>query len=103
MFTTEYLGFLLLGYHCSLSPNFCQSVRKRKEEDKQTFQGKCFITAQVEYEEYTEDELRPFLDRELEKKVLPPICQGKKYILDNLNTLYFLTLNQEEVMRKLQS
>lgn len=70
---------------------------------KQTFQGKCFMTDQVEYEEYMEDELRPFFDREFEEKVLPPIIQGKKYIWDNLNTLYFLTLNQEEVKRKLQS
>lgn len=70
---------------------------------KQTFRGKCFMTAQIEYEEYTEDELRPFFDKEFEEKVLPPIYQGKKYILDNLKKLYFLYLNQEEVMRKLQS
>lgn len=70
---------------------------------KQTFQGKQFMTAQVEYEEYTEDELRPFFDKEFEEKILPPINRGKKYILDNLNTLYFLTLKQEEVMRKLQA
>ena len=70
---------------------------------KQTFQGKRFLTAQIEYEEYVEDELRPFFDKEFEEKVLPPINQGKKYILDNLKKLYFLTLNQEEVMRKLQS
>ncbi len=70
---------------------------------KQTFQGEQFMTAQIEYEEYTEDELRPFFDKEFEEKILPPINQGKKHILDNLNTLYFLTLNQEEVKRKLQS
>lgn len=69
---------------------------------KQTFQGKQFMTAQIEYEEYTEDELRPFFDKEFEEKILPPINLGKKYIFDNLNTLYFLTLNQEEVKRKLQ-
>ena len=68
---------------------------------KQTFQGKQFLTAQVEYEEYSEDELRPFFEREFKEKILPPINQGKKYILDNLNSLYFLTLNQGEVMRKL--
>lgn len=70
---------------------------------KQTFQGKQFLTAQVEYEEYAEDELRPFFEKEFEEKILPPIYQGKKYILDNLNSLYFLTLNQGEVMRKLQA
>ena len=70
---------------------------------RQTFQGKPFMTAQVEYEEYTEDGLRPFFDKEFEEKILPPIKLGKKHIRDNLNTLYFLTLNQEEVKRKLQS
>lgn len=70
---------------------------------KQAFQGKQFMTAQIEYEEYTEDELRYFFELEFEEKILPPIIQGKKYILLNLNTLYFLTLNQSEVMRKLKS
>lgn len=68
----------------------------------QTYQGKRFLTSQIEYGEYTEDELRSFFDKEFEEKILPPIYLGKKYILDNLNTLYFLTLNQEEVKRKLQ-
>ena len=70
---------------------------------KQSFQGKQFMTPQIEYEEYTEDELRYFFELEFEEKILPPIIQGKKYILLNLNTLYFLTLNQSEVMRKLKS
>ena len=68
-----------------------------------TIQGKHFITAQIEYEEYTEEELRPYFDKAFEEKILPPIHQGKKYILDNLGKLYSLTLNKEEVMRKLQS
>lgn len=68
----------------------------------QTYQGKHFMTAQVEYEEYSADELRPFFAKEFEEKILPPIFQGKKYILENINKLYFLTLNQDEVMRKLQ-
>ena len=70
---------------------------------KQTIQGERFMTDQVEYEEYTEDELRPYFDREFEERILPPIKQGKKFILENLNQSYSLTLNQEEVMRKLQS
>lgn len=70
---------------------------------KQTFQGKQFMTAQVEYEEYTEEELRLYFDKEFEERILPPVHQGKKYILDNLGRLYSLTLNNEEVMRKLQS
>ena len=65
-------------------------------------QGECFMTTQIEYEEYSSDELRVFFDKEMEERILPPIIQGKKYILDNLNELYFLTLKPEEVMRKLQ-
>lgn len=70
---------------------------------KQTFQGKQFMTAQVEYEEYTEEELRSFFDKEFEERILPPIHKGKKYILDNLGKLYSLTLRKKEVMQKLQS
>lgn len=44
---------------------------------RQTFQGEQFMTAQVEYEEYTEDELRPFFDKEFEETILPPINLGK--------------------------
>ncbi len=70
---------------------------------KQTIKGKCFLTGAIEYEEYTEDELRPYFDKEFEERILPPIYQGKKYILDNLGKFYSLTLNKEEVMKKLQS
>ena len=68
-----------------------------------TVQGKHFITSQIEYEEYTEEELRPYFDKEFEERILPPVHQGKKNILDNLGKLYSLTLHKEEVMRKLQS
>ncbi|MBQ8322322.1 MAG: hypothetical protein IJX92_08185, partial [Clostridia bacterium] len=68
----------------------------------QTFQGKQFVTAQVEYEEYTEEELRPYFDRAFEEEILPPVKQGKSFILDNLGKIYSLTLHKEEVMQKLQ-
>lgn len=68
-----------------------------------TVHGKCFLTAMIEYEEYTEDELRPYFDKEFEERILPPVYQGKKYILDHLGNLYSLTLRKEEVMRKLKS
>ena len=70
---------------------------------KQTVSGKHFLTSAIEYEEYTEEELHPYFDKEFEERILPPIHQGKKYILDNLGKLYSLTLHKEEVMRKLQS
>lgn len=68
-----------------------------------TVHGECFLTAMIEYEEYTEDELRPYFDKEFEERILPPVYQGKKYILDHLGNLYSLTLRKEEVMRKLKS
>ena len=68
-----------------------------------TVRGKYFLTAMIEYEKYTEEELRPYFDKEFEERILPPVYQGKKYILDNLGKLYSLTLRKEEVMRKLQS
>ncbi len=69
----------------------------------QTVKGNHFLTSAIEYEEYTEEELRPYFDREFEERILPPVYQGKKYILNNLGKLYSLTLHKEEVMRKLQS
>ena len=68
-----------------------------------TIQGKHFITAQIEYKEYTEKELIVYFDKEFEERILPPLYQGKKYILDNIGKLYSLTLHKEEVMQKLQS
>lgn len=70
---------------------------------EQTIQGKQFMTPMVEYEEYTEEELRPYFDTAFKEEILPPVYQGKKFILDNLEKLYFLTLHQEEVMEKLKS
>lgn len=67
----------------------------------QSIQGKHFITAQIEYEEYSEDELEPYFEKELNEKILPPIIHGKKYILDNLGKIYTLTMNKDEVLRKL--
>ena len=69
----------------------------------QTIKGKHFLGAAIEYEEYTEEELRPYFDKAFEERILPPIYQGKKYILDNLGRLYSLELHREEVLQKLNS
>lgn len=68
----------------------------------QTHHGKTFMTALIEYEEYTAEELRPFFDEQMEDIVLPPLMQGKKYLLEHVGEKYFLTLRREEVMKKLQ-
>lgn len=69
----------------------------------QTIKGKHFLTGQVEYEHYNEDEMRAILNSEFENKILPPIYNGKKFILNNLNKLYTLTTNKDEVMSKLEN
>lgn len=69
----------------------------------QMINNKHFLTSAIEYEEYTEEELRSYLNKEFEERILPPLYQGKKYILDNLGTLYSLTLHKDEVIKKLQS
>ena len=70
---------------------------------KKKVNGKCFLTAMIEYEEYTEEDLRIYFDKEFKERILPPILQGKKYILDNLGEIYFLTVNKDEVRKKLNS
>ena len=65
--------------------------------------GEHFMTAQIEYEEYSEEELEQYFDIAFNDVILPPISQGKKYILNHLKEKYFLTLNQEEVLKKLRS
>ena len=69
----------------------------------ETIKGEYLLTAAIEYEMYSEEELRPHFDKAFEEQILPPIYQGKKYILDNLKKLYFLTLRQDDVMQKLLS
>lgn len=70
---------------------------------RNTIKGEHFLTEMVEYEEYTEDVLKPFFDKEFKERILPPLIQGKRFILENLGKLYGLTLRQEEVLKKLQS
>lgn len=65
--------------------------------------GKHYMTSLIEYENYTEDELRPFFENDFEKFILPPVREGRKFILDNLNKLYYLTLRADEVMAKLKA
>ena len=68
-----------------------------------TYQGSHFLTVQIEYTMYTEDELRPYVEKAFAEEILPPLVLGKKYIYENLGKRYSLTLNQEEVLRKLQA
>lgn len=64
--------------------------------------GKNYRTAQIEYEEYDQDELRAYFDVAFEEVIMPPLMEGKKYILDNLRKKYTMTLRQDEILKKLQ-
>ena len=90
----------ITGYptHCESDIQGRITVMSRK----QTSHGKQFMTAQIEYEEYTEEELRPFFERAFEEEILPPVEHGKSFILDNIGKLYSLTMRKEEVLRKLK-
>ena len=67
------------------------------------YKEQCFWSAQIEYEEYTEEELGEYFENAFENIIFPPIYEGKKYILDYLDDKYFLSLKAEEVMSKLTS
>lgn len=54
--------------------------------------GKEFLTAQIEYEEYSQEELMLFFNTEFETKILPQINFRKSYLVDNLNKHCFLML-----------
>ena len=69
---------------------------------KELDDGENYTTALIKYEEYTEEELRHFFDKDFQDRILPPVTQGKKYILDRLGKEYHLTLRKEEVLRKLK-
>lgn len=62
----------------------------------------CFETYSFEYEKYTPEMLKPHFDKAFDEIIFPPLKLGKKYILENLNILYDLSLNREEVLRKLK-
>lgn len=64
--------------------------------------GKLFITSMIEYEKYEENELKYFLCINLESFIFPALRNGKKFILENLDKLYYLTLNKDDVLNKLQ-
>ena len=87
----------------SFPPTFAFDVQGRllAMSKTQTIEGKHFLTSAIEYEKYTEEELRLHFDREFGDRILPPIYQGKQYIGENLGKLYSLTLNRETVLEKL--
>lgn len=52
---------------------------------KTTYKGEYFMNSCIEYELYSKEELQPYFDETFDKYILPPILEGKKHILENLD------------------
>lgn len=113
---SDYSNVYYINYHYFIGDYRSQTVFPSRYDfdifgsricvmSKKTDKGKYYMTAMIEYELYTEDELRPFFDKEFEELILPPVYNGKKYILDHLGDsrgFYSLKLiHPEEAMQKL--
>ena len=55
---------------------------------KVTYKGEYFMDACVDYERYSIEEIKPYFDKTFDEYIMPPILNGKKYILGNLD--YYL-------------
>lgn len=67
----------------------------------ETINGDKYYNTQIKYEKYTEEELRPYFDAVLKEEILPPVYQGKKYILYSLGNPYSSILHKDEVIKRL--
>lgn len=48
---------------------------------KDTVRGQRYFSGTIDYEKYTEEELKPYFDRAFEEYILPPIELGKAQII----------------------
>lgn len=55
---------------------------------KDTIKGEKFLDAMIEYKRYSVEEIKPYFDKTFDEYIMPPILDGKKYILGNLD--YYL-------------
>lgn len=68
-----------------------------------TVEGKTFLTGQIEHNFYTEDELRPYIEKNFEELIYPVLEQGKKAIILLLEQkeCHANILREEETLAKL--
>ncbi len=66
--------------------------------------GKTFLWSQIEYPYYTEDELRPYIEKGFEEMIDPVLEHGKKEIIPLLEKkiLFANILREEETLDKLK-
>lgn len=60
------------------------------------------ITAQIDYVDYCDADLSEDFEAAFNTRILPPIMEGKSFILKNIGNLYVLTTNPKQVMQKLK-
>ena len=70
---------------------------------KDTINGEHFFDAMIEYERYSIEEIKPHFDKAFEEYIMPPIIEGKSWILENKD-YYLETLfppKREKIIEKL--
>ncbi|MCI6042491.1 hypothetical protein MR857_03900, partial [bacterium] len=72
----------------------------RKTETVYTYEGEYFMDACIEYELYTEEELKKYFDEEFEKHVMPIIKEGKERLIQDLD-YFFDEMFEEEIQKVL--
>ena len=71
---------------------------------KITYKGEYFLTGGISYEQYTEQELIPYFENAFNKFILPPVQEGKTYLLMNHNHLGFpVQRDKNEILDKLSN
>lgn len=57
---------------------------------KQTYQGEVFMTPQIEYEEYENQELGMYFQQNFEEWIMPAIERGMDYIIERSSDDFFV-------------
>ena len=71
---------------------------------RDTYKGEHFMTALIEFEKYTVEELLPYFNQAFEEIIMPPLVNGKQELLMNIERWGFplpFVKSKEEVMQKL--
>lgn len=71
----------------------------------ETCQGKHFMTGQIEYEEYTPEELREYFEKDFESWILPAVKEGTSFLakkIDYMNLSPSTLAKEEDVLKLLK-
>ena len=71
---------------------------------KDTYKGEHFMTALIEFEKYTVEELLPYFNQAFDEVIMPPLINGKQQLLKNIELWEFplpFVKSKDEVVQKL--